>query len=61
MATFQKLAAATSVPEAMEIQTTYVKQAYEDYMGQMSRIGAMYQSIATDAVKPIERAYQGSQ
>ena len=52
MATFQKLAAATSVPEAMEIQTTYVKQAYEDYMDQMSRIGAMYQSIATDAFKP---------
>ena len=30
VATFQKLAAAKSVPEAMEIQTTYAKSAYEE-------------------------------
>jgi hypothetical protein len=45
-AAFEKLVAAKSVEQAMEIQTTYAKRAYEDYMQQMSKIGAMYQSIA---------------
>ena len=57
VATFQKLATAKSLPEAIEIQTTYAKRAYEDYMRQMSKIGAMYQSIAKDAFKPLERAF----
>jgi hypothetical protein len=60
VATFQKLAAAKSVPEAMEIQTTYAKSAYENYMQQMTKIGAMYQSFAKDAFKPFERVVQGS-
>ena len=59
-ATFQKLATAKSVPEAMEIQTTYAKSAYENYMRQMTKIGAMYQNLAKDAFKPCERAVQGS-
>ena len=59
-ATFQKLATAKSVPEAIEIQTTYAKSAYEDYMRQMSEISAMYQSFAKDAFKPFERVVQGS-
>ncbi len=57
VATFQKLATAKSLPEAMEIQTTYAKRAYEDYMRQMSKIGAMYQSVAQDAFKPVGRAF----
>jgi hypothetical protein len=36
----------------MEIQTNYAKSAYEDYMRQMSKIGAMYQNLAKDAFKP---------
>ena len=60
VATFQKLATAKSVPEAMEIQTTYAKSAYENYMRQMTKIGAMYQNLAKDAFKPFERAVQGS-
>lgn len=51
-AAFEKLAAAKSVEQAMEIQTTYAKRAYEDYMQQMSKIGAMYQNIAKDAFTP---------
>lgn len=60
VATFQKLATAKSVPEAMEIQTAYAKSAYEGYMHQMSKIGAMYQNLATGAFKPVERAVQES-
>ena len=59
-ATFQKLASARDMQQVMEIQTTYAKRAYEDYMHQMSNIGAMYQSFAKDAFKPVERAFQGS-
>ena len=60
VAAFQKLATARSVPEAIEIQTTYAKSAYEDYMHQVSKIGAMYQNLAKDAFKPFERTVQGS-
>lgn len=52
VAVYQRLASAKSVPEVMEIQTTYAKSAYEDYMRQMSKIGAMYQNFAKDAFKP---------
>ena len=58
-ATFQKLASARDLQQVMEIQTAYAKRAYEDYMQQLSRIGAMYQLFAKDAFKPVERAYQG--
>jgi hypothetical protein len=60
VATFQKLATARSVPEVVEIQTTYAKSAYEDYMQQMAKVGAMYQSFAKDAFKPVERTFKGS-
>lgn len=60
VAVVQKLASAKSVPEAMEIQTAYAKSAYEDYLQQMSKISAMYQTLAKDALKPFARAVQGS-
>ena len=59
VATFQKLATAKSVPEVVEIQTTYAKQAYEEYMQQMAKIGAMYQTLAKGAFKPFERVLPG--
>ena len=59
-AAFQKLATAKSMQQALEIQTNYAKSAYEDYMQQLAKIGAMYQSFAKDAFKPVERAFQGS-
>jgi hypothetical protein len=60
VATFQKLATAKSLPEAVEIQTTYAKSAYENYMQQMTKIGAMYKNFAQGAFKPFERVVQGS-
>lgn len=59
-ATFEKLASAKSMEQALEIQTSYAKRTYEDYMHQMSKIGAMYQSFAKDAFKPVERSFQSS-
>jgi hypothetical protein len=57
VATFQKLVTAKSMPEAMEIQTTYLKRAFEDYMRQLSKFGAMYQSFAKDAYKPVGHTF----
>lgn len=59
-ATFEKLVAAKSVEQALEIQTNYAKRAYEDYVQQMTKIGSLYQSFAKDALKPVERVFPGA-
>ena len=40
--TFEKLMSSKSVEQAVEIQTSYAKRAYDEYMQQMSKIGGMY-------------------
>jgi hypothetical protein len=57
--TLEKLMSAKSVEQAFEIQSTYAKRAYDDYMHQMTKIGTMYSELAKDAYRPIERATQG--
>ena len=57
-ATFEKLLSAKSLEQAFEIQTTYAKRAYDEYMHQMTKIGAMYTSLAKDAYRPVEKAMQ---
>jgi hypothetical protein len=57
-ATMEKLMAAKSLEQALEIQSSYTRRAYDDYMHQMSKIGSMYASFAKDAYKPMERALQ---
>lgn len=57
--TFEKLASAKSVEQAFEIQSSYAKRAYDDYMHQMTKIGSMYTNLAKDAYKPVEKALQG--
>ena len=51
-ATFEKLLGAKSLEQAFEIQTSFAKRAYDDYMQQMSKIGGMYASMAKEAYKP---------
>ena len=55
-ATFEKLLSAKSLEQAFEIQSTYAKRAYDEYMHQMTKIGGMYSNLAKDAYKPVERA-----
>jgi hypothetical protein len=57
-ATFEKLMAARSLEQAFEIQTSYAKRAYDEYMHQMTKIGGMYTNLAKDAYKPVEKAMQ---
>lgn len=52
--TFEKLLAARSMEQAMEIQTTYARRAYDDYMHQLTKVSTMYADLAKEAYKPFE-------
>lgn len=54
--TFEKVVGAKSVDQAMEIQTSYAKKAYEDYIAEMTKISEMYADIAKEFYKPVEKA-----
>jgi hypothetical protein len=56
--TFEKLLGAKTVEQALEIQTSYAKKAYDEYMREMNKIGTMYTEIAKEAYKPVEKAFQ---
>jgi hypothetical protein len=53
--TFEKLLAAKSMEQAIEIQTSYARRAYDDYMQEMTKLGGMYANIAREAYKPLEK------
>ncbi len=57
-ATFEKLMAAKSLDQAFEIQSSFAKRSYDEYMHQMTKVGGMYANLAKDASKPIEKAFQ---
>jgi hypothetical protein len=57
-ATMEKLMASKSVEQAVEIQTSYAKRAYDDYMQQVTKIGGMYANMAKEAYKPVEKILQ---
>ena len=56
--TFEKLLGAKTVEQALEIQTSYAKRAYDEYMREMNKIGTMYTDIAKEAYKPVEKIFQ---
>ena len=47
--TFEKLLGAKTLEQAFEIQTSFAKRSYDDYMAQMTKIGTIYSDIAKDA------------
>ena len=47
--TLEKLIGSKSVGQAIEIQTSYAKRAYDDYMQQASKIGGMSANMAKKA------------
>lgn len=53
---FEKVASAKSLDKAFELQTQFVRDAYEGYVGQMTKIGEIYVSSAKEAYKPFETA-----
>lgn len=59
-ATFEKLLSAKSMEQAVEIQTSYVKRSYEEWMQQMNKLGGMYTNFAKEAYKPAEKFLQAA-
>ncbi|TCT12735.1 phasin protein [Tepidamorphus gemmatus] len=53
-AAFEKLMAAKSLDKAMEIQSDYIKSAYEGFIAQATKVGELYVDLARDAYKPFE-------
>jgi hypothetical protein len=54
--TLEKVLAAKSVDKAVELQTQYVREAYEGYIGQMTKIGEICMGATKEAYKPFEAA-----
>jgi len=59
-ATFEKLVSADSIAQALEIQIIFTRRAQDDYLRQISKIGAMYRSFAKDLFNPVETSLRGS-
>jgi hypothetical protein len=53
-ATLEKLLGAKSVEKAIEIQSDYVKTAYEGFVAQATKIGELYTDLAKESYKPLE-------
>jgi hypothetical protein len=53
-ATFEKLIGAKSLDKAIEIQTEYLKGAYDDFIVQSTKISTLYANLAKEVFKPYE-------
>ncbi len=53
-ATLEKLAGVRSLDKAVEIQTDYLRQAYEGFVAQSTKMGELYASFARETFKPFE-------
>ena len=52
--TLEKLLGASSLDKAIEVQTAYVKGAYESLVTQSTKMGTLYSSLAAETFKPYE-------
>jgi hypothetical protein len=53
---FEQLIGAKSVEQAVEIQSQYIKRAYDAYVAQLSKLGGMYAGLVRNTYKPVEQA-----
>ena len=53
----EKLFAVKSVDKAVELNTEFAKSAYEAFVAQASKFGALYTDFAKEAAKPVEAAF----
>ncbi len=51
---FEKLVSAKSFDSAIEIQSDYLRQSYESFVAEATRIGDLYAELAKDAYQPFE-------
>ena len=50
----EKLLGAKSLDKAIEVQSDYVKSAYESFVSQSTKLGELYAGMAQEAYKPFE-------
>jgi hypothetical protein len=50
----EKLLGAQTLDKAVEVQTAYVKSAYDSLVAQSGKMSALYTALATDTFKPYE-------
>lgn len=50
----ERLAGAKTLDKAFEIQSEYVKSAYEGFVAYASKLGELYTNLAKETVKPYE-------
>jgi phasin family protein len=55
-AAWEKLLGAKSLEKAMEVQSDYLKTAYEDFVAETTKLGELYVDFAKEAYKPFEGA-----
>ena len=53
-AALEKLFGVKSLDKAIEIQTDYAKTAYNNFVAEASKLGALYADFAKEAYKPFE-------
>ena len=61
VATFEKLMGVKSLDKAIEIQTDYVKSAYEGFVAQATKTGELYAKLAQDSLAPFNDIRSASQ
>jgi len=50
----EKLFGAKSIDKAVEVQSDYLKTAYEQFVAQATKVGELYAGMAQEAYKPFE-------
>lgn len=53
---WEKLMGAKSLEKAMEVQTEYLRSAYEGFVAEATKLGELYVDLAREAYKPFESA-----
>ena len=53
-ATVEKLLGVQTLDKAVEIQTAFVKGAYDSLVSQTAKMGSLYSNLATETMKPFE-------
>lgn len=51
---FEKLLAVQSLDKAVEVQSEFLRSAYQDYVGQVTKFGEIFAGVAKEAYKPYE-------
>jgi hypothetical protein len=54
---FEKLLGAQTFDKAIEVQSDFIRTAYEGYVGQMTKVGEIFTDMAKDAYKPYETVF----